>query len=202
MSFVYDNNQNYLLSVMEKVDELVRMIRRDLSKSFDISDKSPYSNYRELCDAASTRFVYIFNNVYRKYFNDSRYKIGEAVVVHGEFRHSIKSDSMYWPTQHTWVEIRYPNSNKVAIYVDITCGQFKDVFEDIPEYYISTSEPIWYLADKNNLRFKNKLIRYIDRKFMLSPWKDNDCRIGLVEFMQFFIYGRISDTVRKSIIAK
>ena len=189
-----------LRHMIDEVYDIVEDVRNKLSKEYDVGDGSSFSRYNGLCDRASIEFINIYNSTYKSLISRYGCKPGDARAVHGELKHSLKCDSMYWPIQHTWVEIKIQNSDKTLLYVDATCGQFNDIFEDIPEYYVSIFKPKWYLKDGENIRFR-KIPFYIDRHIILHPWGrgDGDGSIGIIEYIQFIIHGRISDFLRKVI---
>ena len=88
------------------------------------------------------------------------------------------------------------------IYVDPTSSQFSYIHDDIPDYYISTDKPKWYYPDDENPAWKgitkkiNSLIR-ITRKI-----NGNKVHYGIIEFIQYEIWGIISDLIRSDELRK
>lgn len=74
--------------------------------------------------------------------------------IHGEIAHRTDVPEEYWVIEHTWICVQYKN---IKIYCDPTCGQFKSIFPYIPEYYVSTKKPVWFLADEDNPVWNKKL---------------------------------------------
>lgn len=67
--------------------------------------------------------------------------------IHGEQRHSPKIDEECWGIEHTWISVRYKN---ITVYCDPTSSQFKWLWKDIPDYYVSTTKPRWFYPDSEN----------------------------------------------------
>ena len=101
-------------------------------------------------------------------------------LQHGEIAHNTNALSKYWWHEHTWVKV---SSVKETWYIDPTCGQFEYVFGKMPDYYISKYEPIWYLNDRDNLRYK----KYIKMFPLLY---------NIVDWFQFKLKGSVSDFIR------
>ena len=83
-------------------------------------------------------------------------KLDNADIIHfhGEQRHMVENHPS-WYYQHTWAAIII---NRRKFYVDPTSQQFKHIYADIPDFYISEKPPRWYLADRDNIYWK--LYRY------------------------------------------
>lgn len=187
-------------AITSDIEKTIKHVRKTLADEYDVESKgSMWRNYRGLCDKASSMFTDIFNSKCGKSpgYKHSPY----ARLVHGEMVHSPKCPSKYWAQQHTWVEINISNKKPTYIYVDPTSSQFKSIFDDIPEYYISSFKPRWYLADRDNAIWSNKLVRFIDahirikNKFASTP--DHDVYEGIISLCTYEIWGRISDCIRK-----
>ena len=80
-----------------------------------------------------------------------KFKDCEFYLQHGEIAHSLNIPSKYWSIQHTWLKIK---KGELVLYVDATCDQFRHLFKEIPDFYISEKKPKWFLNDEENLRFK------------------------------------------------
>jgi hypothetical protein len=79
--------------------------------------------------------------------------------VHGELKHTPKINSIYWSCEHTWVVM---HAEKYTFYIDCTSSQFQWMFKNIPDYYISTRKPKWYLPDSENIAFsKLKICKWL-----------------------------------------
>lgn len=185
-----------ILDARREVNQMVYDIRGKLAKMYNVvDDDSIHKDYRGLCDEASSMFSNEFN---RKHYSEDE-RNPTAHCIHGEIRHAPHCESKYWPHQHTWVEVRIPKDYDYTrydmLYVDITCSQFKHIFADIPDYYISTVPPKWYLKDSDNVVWKKGILRSINRRIRI-PFKDRSgihhCE-GVIEFIQYEIWGRISD---------
>lgn len=96
--------------------------------------------------------------------------------VHGEIRHSPKIKSENWVYQHTWVQM---DISGTSIYLDGTCQQFRDIWPDIPNWYVSLKPPKWFYPDRRNPMwvFKNHTIQ------------------DAIGFVQYNIWGKMSDII-------
>lgn len=117
---------------------------------------------------------------------------------HGEIKHNPRVLSEYWPIQHTWCETTIFG---IKLYVDPTCCQFRNYKSlldlHIPDFYISTYPPKWFYDDRHNPAF-NGITRYINEiiKIRYRPnGMDHYISEGIIEFIQYEIWGRISDVV-------
>lgn len=109
-----------------------------------------------------------------------------VTLEHGEINHLYSIPSKYWSYQHTWLKAVSISGN--IYYIDITIKQFEDIFinsnyiiED--DIYLSPIKPIYFLNDKDNIRWNKKI-------------KNN--KIGsFIEFMQYNVKGKVYDFLRK-----
>lgn len=118
-------------------------------------------------------------------------------IVHGELRHTSQVASKYWMMEHTWLHIHLIHWD---FYVDPTSSQFKDLFDDIPDYYVSTKPPKWYLMDWKNPRFHR--LRWLDEHIRIPirvnygvPGEYHWYMYGCIQFLTFRVRGPISDIV-------
>ena len=136
--------------------ELVLSIRNTLCNEF-IVDDGANRDYRGLCDNAHNLLVEKINSY--NVDNGTEYVVD---CYHGEQKHTLGMIPKYWQYQHTWSSISdRDGSNK--IFIDSTCQQFQWLYDDIPDYYISTEPPKWFYWDEDNpyFKWKNKIIRKI-----------------------------------------
>lgn len=176
------------MNLINAVYAAVKMIRSDLAKEYDVTPNGDHYNYFGLCNRACDMLVNMFKA-------DPEMKV---IVLHGEQRHHVRCPSVHWPEQHTWVMIK---SHYGSLYVDPTCGQFKRLYADIPDYYISRVPPKWFMRDKHNIAF-TKIGSIIDQKIHI-PIKVTDSQgrhymmhTGLISFLQYDVWGTISDMIR------
>lgn len=155
-------------------------VRKDLSREYNVKS-GDHIRYAGLCYIACDKLINQLEESKKDLIFDFRYK-----RIHGEQKHSPRIKSKFWPIQHTWLEIYYEDSmGKCTIYVDPTSGQFKDLYPEIPDYFILFEEPKWYYPDKNNpmwnIHFKNNS--------KSKRW------MKICDFIQYEIWGRISDSI-------
>lgn len=136
--------------IQKFINEVVRpnviAVREKLAKKYDVVDPESYNvNYNSLCIEASRMFVKRIKR-YRK-LNDISKLTLHVKTVHGEQKPHPRLKMKHWGCEHEWVVVTYVG---VKIYVDVTCGQFVDFYRDVPDYYISTHPPKWFLPDKEN----------------------------------------------------
>lgn len=174
---------------------MIRSLRIQLANEFDISTHGDNPDYAGLCDEISNRFISEFN---KKYCIDGHFPV--AMLAHGEIKHSpFIADSDDWTWEHTWVEVRLGNHK--IIYVDGTCGQFRNIFNDIPEYYVSMEHPKWFISDRKNLILKPGVFRTLNEKIKVKrKWNDETVKEGIMEFFLYDVWGFISDVIRRKIL--
>lgn len=187
------------LFIEKIIEPRVKSIRENLASEYDIVDGC-FKNYTGLCDSASSEFCKQMN----EYFNKNKDLSDELKCsvgsLHGEQKHSPVIKSSYWPLQHTWC---FVNFARMTVYVDITCQQFKSIYDDIPDYYISKTKPKWFYPDKDNPAWRgifgigqwlNNHIN-ISHKVTDKGGKRRNVKEGLIEFFQYEIWGSISDKI-------
>lgn len=113
-----------------------------------------------------------------------------ATSVHGELAHKPSIPSEEWCNEHTMSIVTI---DEIDIWVDPTCGQFKDIIPDIPDYYISTKKPKWFYPDDNNPRWRG--IGCLINDHLQLRYKGH--KIGIIEYLQYIVWGSISDAIRK-----
>ena len=153
--------------MQEFIDEITKYViktREYLSKHYDVT-KGQYKDYTGLCDKAIQRlFIYLrASGIPREHLNS----------IHGEQKHSIEIPSSEWFMEHTWGYIIH---NGITIYVDPTSQQFKYLYYDIPNYYVSTKPPRWYLPDMNNVVWKPGILHTMNEKIKIG-------RFGIVDHL-------------------
>lgn len=128
-------------------------------------------------------------------------------IIHGEIRHSPWiARSHNWTVEHTWVSIASPKF-KEKIYCDITISQFFDGGElninpneiRYNNIYFSTYKPKWFLPDGYNMKYRYRLISKLNKKFRFRYQK---YPIGCIDFIQYILWGNISDFIRKYFLMK
>lgn len=155
------------------------------------TESGEYEDYRGLCNHAAT----IFNS----YIDISKLNIVEnhkitIETIHGELRHDSRIPSIEWCNQHTMSIITIDG---IKFYVDITCKQFRDLYAEMPEYYIGTKCPDWFYPDSRNPVFATKLGLWIDDHFKITHKEDDHmyANIGIISYIQYIVYGKISDKI-------
>ena len=101
-------------------------------------------------------------------------------TIHGEQRHSIEIPSADWFIEHTW---GYVIHNNIIVYIDPTSQQFKKLYHDIPDYYVSTTPPRWYLPDSENIIWKSGIIHDINEKIQIRHFGIIDHLINIKGFV-------------------
>ena len=169
-------------------------IRKELSMSYNVH-KGLYKNYSGLCDTS----IEMLADKLKRYGIKAKIEI-QCNGIHGEQRHSPRLDSSFWSYQHTWAVVKMMG---VTMYVDPTSSQFKDIYQYIPDFYISTKKPEWYYPDSENPIYGNKIMRYLNdhiqipRKVKLPNGMIARTKDGLIEYIQYEIWGKISDSMNK-----
>jgi hypothetical protein len=151
------------LEELIKIKKIILRVREELDNS---------DNYKGLCDEACQLF--------KKYISTN--ESIEFIQCHGELKHTFKIDPHSWNIEHSWIKLKFTDG--FVLYIDPTSQQFRDLYPDIPDYYMSQDAPIWYYSDKDNICFKYKFInkhKYIFR---------------IVSFCQYGIYGTICKMIR------
>lgn len=121
------------------------MIPEDIQKGIDITievlqrrypnfNPNKDTTYSGLCNDASNVFIQAMENITGI----------KGKMIHGEIKHNSNVLSQYWEVEHTWVKYD-------KYYVDITCGQFRNIISNVPSIYVSKRPPKWFLPDSKNL---------------------------------------------------
>lgn len=180
----------YLINFL---DPMVYDIRKRLSKRYPVRDsEGRWYKYQGLCDMSVEILeseLRIWNSAYGTNFR--------LQVIHGEQKHSPRTLSKNWGLQHTWCQV---SNGKAKVYVDPTSSQFQDLYKDIPDYYISNEKPKWFYPDRDNISMKG--IFAVLNKWRLTYKTRKDGRTiivreGVVNFIQYEIWGKISDALYK-----
>ena len=195
-SLIFLMEVNYLeklINLEDTVKQIVLGIREQLAKEYDLVED--YKDYSGLCDEAYIRFKREIESLNVQYNTDF-----EVLHFHGEQSHSPRIDQKHWSYQHTWTGIKL--YGKILLYVDPTSQQFKDIYPDISDYYISPISPPWYYSDRENPRYNGWTGYLNDRiiikhKHKFSNGETRKVKDGIIEFCQYEIWGRISNLIRK-----
>ena len=124
-----------------------------------------------------------------------------ASELHGELRHNPTICSHNWSIEHSMVSMKI---NGIRLYIDPTCGQFKEIINDISDYYIGYDIPKWFYPDhRNPLYGKNKFLKAftqtINKLKITRHYSMHDRNIiireGLYEFIVYSIWGSISNVI-------
>lgn len=181
--------------LLEIVRQTVERVRAQLSMTYDVNSEE-YHNFAGLCYEASKMCSEYVKDEIKKTFNLDI----EVVSIHGEQAHHPRIPSQKWAIQHTWIKIL---AYGYTIYADPTSGQFKHLYSDIPEFYVDTKKPFWYYSDRSNPVW-NGITRDINKKIKfarLIKLADEEFTVhcGIIEILQFDVWGNISDFIRKFI---
>lgn len=171
------------------IETVVKEIR-DTLRPQTVGDDPFYPNYAGLCYQATHMFL----NRLEEICTENRIAL-EYRSIHGELKHNPRTESKHWHCQHQWCEVKLLGQR---LYVDCTSSQFQDLYSDIPEYYISDKKPKWFYDDRRNpaySKFGKRLV--IRRRIERADWGDTTVEDTLFEFIQYDIWGPISDFMRK-----
>ena len=157
------------------------------------TESGEYEDYRGLCNHAVT--------ILNSHIDISKLNIIEnhkitIETIHGELHHDSRIPSIEWCDQHTMSLITIDG---IKFYVDTTCKQFRNLYTEMPEYYVEAKCPDWFYPDKYSPVFGNKLGYWIDDHIKITH-RDNEHvihYIGIISYIQYFIHGRISDKIHK-----
>ncbi|MCM1439513.1 MAG: hypothetical protein NC131_09995 [Roseburia sp.] len=130
--------------IEQVIERQVRDVRKRLALKYDVK-KGDFKNYTNLCDEAVNLFIEGMEN-YKK-VEARNVNLFSVEKIHGEQRPHPRLRMCDWATEHTWAVVYYRGE---SIYVDPTSGQFSDFYFRMPEYYISTEPPKWFLPDEDN----------------------------------------------------
>ena len=173
-------------------------VRRKLTDDFDIRPGAEHENFWGLCNVA---YDYMLNEL-----EEENIPYAAHTIHHGELRHNPNSLSENWPHEHTWLSVRFGGvgsgsiyKRPIVVYVDPTCQQFRGIVDDIPDYYISITPPKWFYPDDKNLlysRLGNKINKCIRIPAGYHAGEGMYCD-GIIEFLQYCVWGTISDMLRR-----
>jgi hypothetical protein len=163
--------------IQEHLEPIVLKVRKEMSEIYDIT-KSEYAEYAGLCNVGCAMFKFEIQELAKKYDLDIK-----TMIIHGEQRHNHRIKPDDWYIQHTWISV-YGLCLNENIYVDLTSQQFKYLYDDIPDYYISTTPPPWYMPDKENGFFKI---------YDFNKW----IAIHIIENIDYHIWGGICKLYNK-----
>ena len=163
------------MDILGVLTELCLETRDELARKYDVNNiTSPTFRYRGLCNIASDMFKGKLDAYSERIYGGNTVHL-YCIYNHGEQHHNSKILSRFWGCQHTWLQVIYKQK---LYYVDPTCGQFFDLYDDIPPYYVSDIEPKWFYNDKDNWTFT-------DSKLLLR----------IFDFLVFGIHAHISDFI-------
>jgi hypothetical protein len=164
---------------------------RELFEKYNVNENGYYRQYEGLCNEATTSFI----NRMNKLNNDIGTNI-ECKAVHGELKHNPLILSKYWSIQHTWIKMKV---DKYTFYIDCTSSQFKWLFKNIPEYYISCKKPKWYISDSKLPEFRRDEFSQMISKYTIYTYDKNGyCgSIPLPVFIRYKIWAKISDFIHR-----
>lgn len=206
-NFYIGNISKVSPELLKIIVDSVSEVRKALDQRCQVNKiSSPNYRFAGLCTEASRMVTDAISDKIKGTSIESEESSME--IIHGELLHKPRLLSQYWSLKHTWCRLRFGDS---IIYVDPTAGQFKRYFKEIPDVYISSVSPKWYLPDENNIRFRSRLLRMIDTKIKIRVMEEAypldlvkayygmtdtlHVNIGLVECCQYIIWGTISDWV-------
>lgn len=182
--------------IREHILPIVKEIRSELAKTYKVDD-GDYNNYNGLCFEATAKFIEKMKTKVES--NEIPLEI-TVRQIHGEQAHHPRIPSQYWPIQHTWAAVDIKGGS--TIYVDITSQQFKFMYDNIPDFYISVSKPEWYYPDNENPAWRGLTHKINSRVKIPIIVKGPGCNSGfrkvhegIVEFCQYSIWGFISDNI-------
>lgn len=165
---------------LKEIDKIVLLVREELRTKYPDN-----INLSGLCNISVTMLM------------DKLIDIGidESLLIsmHGELTHSPAIESNYWPIEHTMLTLVLDGK---TIWIDPTSEQFKDIIPNIPDYIISNHKPKWFYPDERNPAYSGPT-KYINRIRFHTWYKDQLVYGGLIEFIQYNIWGRLSDIIRK-----
>ena len=176
------------------VYRMVYRVRDELSRQYTVY-KGEHQDYAGLCDIAVELLIEKIN----KYCIDNQIDVA-CEAIHGQHKHSTAINSCLWSLEHTWAKIKIKG---VTIYADPTSGQFRRMYNYIPEFYVSTRKPKWYYPNSKNPVYGNKITAFINKHIKI-PMKYPEfnghisilkpIKVGIIEFFQFQVWGRIADS--------
>lgn len=185
----FDNLNIIDILIKNDLIPIIENTREYIGSLYDTSSEG-YKYFKGLCDISCEEVI---DTIKEKMF--TKYSINDLNIhtIHGEQRHLPRILSKFWGYEHTWIVFKL---SSYKIYIDPTSGQFKELYDDIPDYYISTIPPKWYIPDRKNPIFGNKLFRSINDIITIKR------NIGIIEYIYYDIWGIISDKIYNKKINK
>lgn len=176
--YTFDTND----FIKHHITDIVLEIRNELMSKYKIHDGSNDN------DALYIKSIDVLKsiNMLKEKIQQLNDKYGTSLIVkevYGEQKHSARIPRDSWYYQHIWALI-YGLSLNDVIYVDMFSQKFQDIYDDIPDYYISTTPPPWYLDQGNDPYFNV----YIKNKWIANYIVDN---------IDYHIWGGICNLYRK-----
>lgn len=189
---IYNSYYNKKEWAEKLIDDLIKPMVRYTQHVIKIDTNiefGEHEDYRGLCDKASS----LFNAHILSMVEPHRITVK---TIHGELKHDSRIHSHYWYHQHTMSLITIDG---IKFYVDTTCKQFRDLYAEMPDYYIGTKRPSWFYPDYVNPVFATKLGLWIDNHIKVTHKYDKHMyyNFGIISYMQYIIHGRISDKIHK-----
>ena len=195
------------LILNDLLPDIVDEVRDELSEEYNVVNFwSDNFRYRGLCNKASEKIITkikdeLFNIIDNIDINNiidvDNFDINDIIdtsieAIHGEQRHTFSLPSKWWACEHTWVHLRLL---ELDYYIDATCHQFQNIYDDIPEYYIGRTPPKWFLPDKENWLWKRPW-KNINHKFHINHKDQYGVhRMDIFDYFVYVIWGRISDKI-------
>lgn len=176
---------------------LIQAVRDELRKHYDVDNFfSDHFKFNGLCYSAS-QFMESALETWIEFYNEecNQNETIEVNIIHGEQRHTTNLESKYWTIEHTWVSVKVFGT---LYYLDPTSSQFEKMYDDIPPYYIGLEPPKWFIADKDNWRYK-KPWKLLDKIRIKHKDQYGVHNIHFTDYLVFVLWGRISDGIRKII---
>lgn len=96
------------------------------------------------------------------------------------------------------ITINYKYEKKYNFYVDPTMGQFKYLYNNIPDYWVSTKNPAryYYYQDRKNPAWHPFITRFINQNIKVPVEYNGEMhKEGIIEFIQYEIWGKISQFI-------
>ncbi len=147
---------------IEVLTNIIQDVQKELSMQYNILS-GENKNFSGLCNLASEMILQRLKD-----YSDSSNKI-KTKLIHGEQNPNLAG---YKAIEHTWAEIYW---QETKFYVDATSQQFQYIYADIPDYYISTKPPKWFLADRDNPEIQKLKVQYKQDVHWVEPihsvWK-------------------------------
>lgn len=142
---------NFISHVIQKH---VSYIRNEFSNEFNVNNGC-FKNYRGLSYDMSEEFI----NKIKSYIKESNLSedLGFSIKrIEGYPKLIKKRESNSTIFHHHWVEVSIFSKR---IYVDLCSQEFKDLYKDIPDYYVGFKKPKWYFKYHSNDKLDNFILK-------------------------------------------